>query len=322
MSFAVRRDRLGPRSGRWFWGAVAAALSGLFCAQASPPSNHNQVLSGRYFHAPVADDECTVCHTIHRDPVGPNLQAPVPQLCYQCHENVAAKDVVHEPVGKGRCSDCHRVHTSEHRQLLLKGIPDLCIECHPVDASHVGRNTLCTSCHGVHSSETARFLKGERTRNCGSCHKDKREGHSLHPPSQEGKCLTCHFTHPDPRFTTVRLRAAYPSTPRAASGPGVYALCDPCHEPALYTDPKNKATGFRTTSKNLHLRHVGGAKGLTCSACHDVHGARTLLEWVRAPGQEPKAMNFLSFPEGGSCGPACHPAATYRREGNGKIGEK
>lgn len=301
---------------KWPLAGAAALLVSSGIAFAAAPPGHNQTLSRAWFHAPVADDDCTVCHTLHRDPVGPNLQAPIPDLCYQCHENVAAKDVVHEPVGAGRCTDCHRVHTSDYRPLLIKRIPELCLDCHPVDAEHVARNTLCTSCHGVHSSDTARFLKGERTRNCGQCHADKRQGMSLHAPAREGKCLTCHFTHPDPRFATERLRGPYPPQPLAPYTPGAYGLCDGCHEPRLHDDPECLETGFRTASQNLHARHARADRGVACSACHDIHGTDTsalIVEWVRLPGAPQKPMQFLRFSTGGTCGPACHATATYLR---------
>ena len=285
-------------------------------AAAAPPAGHNDLFSGRWFHAPVADEDCAVCHTMHRDPVGPNLQAPVPELCYQCHEDMAAQDVVHEPVGEGRCTDCHMVHTSGEPMLLKLRVPDLCIGCHPVNERHVGRGTLCTGCHGVHSSETSRFLKGNRSRNCGSCHGDKRRGASRHTPAREGKCLTCHFTHPDPRFASEKLRGSYPRDPYETLGPGLYGLCDRCHDPALYTDPGYRMTWFRTGNENLHYRHVARENGLTCSVCHDIHTARRpalMVDWLRIPGKEQRLMKFLKWSTGGSCGPACHGTATYVR---------
>jgi len=58
-------------------------------------------------------------------------------------------------------------------------------------------------------------------------------------------------------------------------------------------------------------RHVG------CGACHDVHTARRtalMVDWVRLPGAKPAPLQFLSFSNGGSCGPACHATATYVRD--------
>ncbi len=301
----------------WLAAALSLAWAATVTAGTGPPAGHRQILSGTWLHAPVADDDCTVCHTMHRQPVGPNLQAPVPQLCYECHENVAARDVVHEPVGEGRCTDCHRVHSSDQRPLLVERVPELCLGCHPVDAAHVARGTVCTSCHEVHSSETYRFLKGERTRNCGRCHADKREGVSLHPPARDGKCLTCHYTHPDPRFKGPGLREPYPRSLFAPYRPDAYRLCDRCHDPALHADSSYRGTGFRDADRNLHRVHVARERGVTCSGCHDVHAsdrAALVQEWVRWPDREPQLMGFIRFSTGGTCGPSCHGAATYLRE--------
>jgi len=296
--------------------ALALALCCAGVASAAPPRGHNELFSGQWFHAPVIDGECTVCHTIHGTGVGPALQLEEPGLCYQCHEDVAAKDVVHEPVGEGRCSDCHRVHSSDLRPLLRRKIPELCIECHPVEPSHVGRGTLCVSCHGVHSSETSRFLKDDRMRNCKKCHESKQRGVLIHDPARGGKCLTCHFTHPDPRFAAERLRASYPVRVRTPYAEGIYGLCDRCHPPELYEDPAGLQTRFRTGKRNLHASHVV-QRQITCSACHDVHSARRtalIVEWVRLPEVKPAPLQYLSFSNGGSCGPACHATATYLRD--------
>lgn len=295
---------------------LLAASAGTGMGSGGPPQGHKQLFAGQWFHAPVADDDCTVCHTLHREGRKPFLQLPEPELCYQCHENFGTQDVVHEPVGSGRCSDCHQVHTSDVRPLLKARIPQLCIACHPLDPKHVGRNTVCISCHGVHSSETSRFLKDDRTRNCKRCHESKHKGARVHEPARGGKCLTCHYTHPDPRFASERLRAPFPRQVRTAFAPGLYGLCDRCHPQALYQDPGYEETGFRTRSRNLHERHVVQRK-VGCAACHDVHTARRsalIVEWVRLPGAKPVPLQFLSFSTGGSCGPACHATATYVRD--------
>jgi predicted CXXCH cytochrome family protein len=308
---------------------VAAALLGAPAAgRAAAPKGHNQTFSKRWFHGPVADDNCTVCHTVHGDGVDKALTAPVPKLCYQCHEDVAAKDVVHEPVGAGRCTDCHEVHTSDVRPLLVRKVPELCLGCHSLDEQHKTRGTVCTGCHGVHSSETSRFLDGGQSRNCGQCHKDKREGEWVHAPAREGKCLSCHFTHPDPRFRVQRFRAQFPSGPDAATakqGRDSFALCDGCHPQALHVDPAYRGTGFRTAKLNLHERHVRSEKGFSCSVCHDLHSTRRpalMEEWVRLPGKQSKPMQFLRFTGGGTCGPVCHAPATYLCDEQAEFGEE
>ena len=303
---------------------LAACLFAASQTRAAPSPRHNQILSKRWFHAPVADDDCTVCHTMHGGGAEKSLKAPVPELCYQCHEDMAAKDVVHEPVGAGRCSDCHEVHTADVRPLLIRRVPALCHECHPTDEAHKTRGTLCTGCHGVHSSETSRFLSGEKSRNCGKCHGDKRQGDRVHEPARAGRCLTCHFTHPDPRFQSERLRTRYVAGPIVRDDPGMFDLCDGCHPPRLHSDKEFRSTGFRTAAENLHARHALGKKGIGCSTCHDVHASlrpALMTEWVRPRDKAPKPLQFITFDAGGSCGPVCHAAAVYLRDGRAELGE-
>ena len=307
MSRAGRGRLLAAAAGAALWAAAAPA---------SAPPDHNQLFFGQWVHAPLADDDCGVCHTIHGEAVGPALQADEPDLCYQCHEDVSTKDIVHEPVGAGRCSDCHRVHTSDVRPLLLRRIPDLCIECHPPTPSHVGRGMVCTQCHGVHSSETSRFLKDERNRPCKRCHESKQRGERVHEPARTGKCLTCHFTHPDPRFGTEKLRGRYTMRVRGTYSPGDFGLCERCHDRRLFEDVDWLETWFRTGTRNLHALHVA-AGGVSCSSCHDVHssGRPSLVAgWFRQPDKAPRQIQFLRFSTGGSCGPACHAVATYLRD--------
>ncbi len=296
---------------------LIAALLGVAlaaAAAAAPPPGHQRLLAGVWSHAPVADDDCSVCHTVHRGRVGASLRAPEPDLCYQCHENVAAKDIVHEPVGEGACSKCHRAHTSDERSLLHKRIPELCLDCHPVDRAHVARNTLCTSCHTVHSSETLKLLKGERTRACGACHEPKRRGAVVHPPARQGKCLVCHFTHPDPRFRDQKHRE--PQLAVAEHGVRRSPLCEKCHPAGLAQDLSYPATRFRRGDENLHARHAQSAPGVACTACHDVHSSPVtalVAERVRRSGKPSLPLEFRPESGGGRCGVACHGARSYRR---------
>jgi predicted CXXCH cytochrome family protein len=313
-------------SGRGIWSRICLGAAGLLAtlnAAAAPPPDHNQIFSGTWFHIPVADDDCGVCHTIHGDSDRPHLQAPIPDLCYQCHVDVATEDMVHTPVGEGRCVDCHAAHTSDHRPLLTKPVPALCIDCHPRGEGHVARHNMCITCHRPHSSNTAQFLRGERFRNCGKCHADKRQGESRHAPARDGRCLACHFTPHDPRFPPSRgLRVPYPLEVHVTYSYGLYALCDRCHDAALYTDEQYLSTGFRTAVENLHARHVQEPGAVTCSACHEMHAARRpalLVDWVRIPGEVPRLMQFLRFDGGGSCGPVCHGTATYLRDEGAEL---
>jgi len=88
-----------------------------------------------YIHEPVKD--CTNCHDTQRQSKSPGqayLIAPVPKLCYNCHDDrtVSAR-FVHGPVAVGECLECHDHHKSRVKHLLKKAEPNVCYLCH--DAS-------------------------------------------------------------------------------------------------------------------------------------------------------------------------------------------
>ena len=60
------------------------------------------------------DVTCVDCHKIHQDPAKGTLKMAEPELCYQCHADIRAKENYpsHHPVreGKMKCSDCHENH--------------------------------------------------------------------------------------------------------------------------------------------------------------------------------------------------------------------
>jgi predicted CXXCH cytochrome family protein len=120
-----------------------------------------------YVHEPTRD--CTNCHDTQRQSQSPGqayLIAPVPGLCYECHDDptVSAK-FVHGPVAVGQCLFCHQQHKSRIKHLLLAAEPDLCYLCHDVanivaiPAHLTERPSLCTDCHDPHVSFERPLLK-------------------------------------------------------------------------------------------------------------------------------------------------------------------
>jgi len=120
-----------------------------------------------YVHEPCKD--CTNCHDTQRQSRSPGqayLVAPVPGLCYDCHDDltVSAK-FVHGPVAVGQCLFCHQQHKSRIEHLLIKALPDLCYLCHDVanivaiPAHLTERPSLCTDCHDPHVSLERPLLK-------------------------------------------------------------------------------------------------------------------------------------------------------------------
>ena len=120
-----------------------------------------------YIHEPVED--CTNCHDTQRQSKSPGqayLIAPVPKLCYNCHDDrtVSAR-FVHGPVAVGECLECHDHHKSRVKHLLKKAEPNVCYLCHDADAiaaipTHsTGQPSACTDCHNPHVSSERPLLK-------------------------------------------------------------------------------------------------------------------------------------------------------------------
>lgn len=120
-----------------------------------------------YVHEPRKD--CTNCHDTAKQSKSPGqlyLTAPVPKLCYDCHDDrtVSAK-FVHGPVAVGQCLECHNHHKSRVKHLLKEAEPNVCYFCHDADAiaaipAHLtGQPSACTDCHNPHASLERPLLK-------------------------------------------------------------------------------------------------------------------------------------------------------------------
>jgi predicted CXXCH cytochrome family protein len=96
-----------------------------------------------------------------------NLLAPVPDLCYQCHEQyMDLPGHLHGPVAVGVCTYCHEPHRTRHKYLLRSAIPELCYQCHDpeeiafFDSNHADKSyENCNRCHEGHASENRSLLK-------------------------------------------------------------------------------------------------------------------------------------------------------------------
>jgi len=116
-----------------------------------------------------ARKDCTNCHDTGRQSRAPGqayLIAPVPRLCYDCHDNFAiSAQFVHGPVAAGQCLFCHHQHKSQIEHLLKDTMPELCYRCHEIDAielahAHLRRRlSTCTDCHHPHASSAKALVK-------------------------------------------------------------------------------------------------------------------------------------------------------------------
>ena len=117
----------------------------------------NVLLSDKTIHQPYKEHQCDACHQTG------SLVMPQPGLCYQCHEDFAAKfTFLHGPVSGGYCTECHHPHQGERKLLKRKG-QELCFYCHEKEQvfanevhAEIGE-TMCTECHNPHGG-TDKFL--------------------------------------------------------------------------------------------------------------------------------------------------------------------
>lgn len=145
---------------------------------------------------------CVSCH----DPNaarGKTLWKPDPQLCADCHGDVAAEFRLpsrHRVLeGDVKCADCHDPHGNEtglHRFDLTR---DGCANCHfekagPFVHDHqVKQQDGCIACHRPHGSPNRRLLETAEVRTlCLSCHPGLPSSHEQKPGSPYLRCIDCH----------------------------------------------------------------------------------------------------------------------------------
>ncbi len=109
---------------------------------------------------------CRQCHASGSRHRARKFIKPIPQLCYDCHEDRRPSNAyVHGPVAVGACLFCHRPHVSTYEHLLKVSQPRLCVRCHdkenyPLSELHrTVSDQRCTDCHDPHGSANPLFLK-------------------------------------------------------------------------------------------------------------------------------------------------------------------
>jgi predicted CXXCH cytochrome family protein len=116
------------------------------------------------FHPPFQNKECENCHERRS---GNRLVDPLPDLCYNCHDNFSDEyDYVHGPVRGGFCTECHNPHSSMREKLLVRDQKDLCVYCHQsgqilnqeIHEDVTGAD--CLDCHNPHGGNN-RYLTYE-----------------------------------------------------------------------------------------------------------------------------------------------------------------
>jgi DmsE family decaheme c-type cytochrome len=129
-------------------------------------------------HHNTADINCADCHSVHAA-AGSVTKRAVPDLCYDCHQNVRATAHMpsHHPVAEGKmsCLDCHDVHGGEMAFAMDGTGKELCFTCHadvegPFVYEHAPVQEDCMICHTPHGSVADNLLKQNQPALCLNCH--------------------------------------------------------------------------------------------------------------------------------------------------------
>ncbi|MBU0482385.1 MAG: hypothetical protein KKG47_14930 [Proteobacteria bacterium] len=148
-------------------------------------------------HKPVAEGKCLVCHTPHSTNYKKQLNRPLKEICFSCHEGMkkllAESKVQHGPIRKSSCEQCHLVHGAGYGKLLAARFDttffgdfavakyQLCFNCHSskvftaresmetgfryadlnLHFFHVNRDNGrgCKTCHDIHASNQDKHIR-------------------------------------------------------------------------------------------------------------------------------------------------------------------
>ncbi len=230
---------------------------------------------------PAVEDGCDTCHDgdgeNHPEADGKEfeLSSPLPELCYDCHDEKNTQKYVHDPVDEGDCTECHSPHASPN-EFMLEEWPqvNLCETCHDSEMweTKVKHGALkegkCTECHNPHQSEFAKLLKKATPELCYSCHQDQEtqsQMAAVHSPFEDG-CLDCHLPH------GAKQKKLLVNKPPL--------LCYDCHDDIQSDLEEAKVVHAPATDKkaclNCHSPHATEYSSLMlkeeyqlCYSCHD-----------------------------------------------------
>jgi DmsE family decaheme c-type cytochrome len=158
------------------WHSSTHSRYGVACADCHNPHPNSHV-------QPVVG----IQHThIDRKPRLP-MSVDDPQVCYQCHQDIYAKNAMpsHHPIKEGKmvCSDCHDAHGQTEDNLREPTVNMVCYRCHadkqgPFAYEHPPVTEDCGICHDPHGTVTNNLLHQPTTFLCLRCH----TGHRTGPP--------------------------------------------------------------------------------------------------------------------------------------------
>jgi len=236
------------------------------CGMCHEPKGTKKVV-----HAPILGGDCTSCHDPHQSPNKGMLKAPMPDLCFQCHDESMRNQVhMHPPVAGGDCSGCHDNHQSDYSARLVQEGNALCFMCHPDKEEgikkrrsvHFPVQASCVQCHNPHGSGSPAMLSAPVPDLCANCHPNevllRRRAITKHAPMSDKKsCRNCH----DPHYSNQSKLLITAQM----------ALCLACHDRDLETGSGKIADMKSLLEKNKNAH--GPLQGSDCVSCHAPHGS-------------------------------------------------
>ena len=159
----------------WAFNTLAPDQASDICLSCHGGAEFSQFRAGAHG---MNDVTCTACHDIHSSN-HQNLPRRDPELCYSCHQEIAAKMQMpsRHPVrdGKMKCADCHNVHGGLRSIKTSTNANDLCYTCHPdkqgpFQFEHAAVVEGCQTCHDPHGSVVNNLLIKTEPFLCLQCH--------------------------------------------------------------------------------------------------------------------------------------------------------
>lgn len=195
-----------------------------------------------FLHSPLADGDCTGCHSPHTSDHGKLMAADPGEICYTCHDAMVSESAksVHAVVVEGKCVLCHDPHSSDNKNNLLKAGSDLCFSCHETLGKDIAGNKVqhdpvqddCLTCHNPHASDTQQKLLSDKAPAlCVNCHDTgKATFKNIHIgyPVGESDCVSCHNPHGSNTASILYDNIHDPVSK---------GMCKQCHGEANSTDP-------------------------------------------------------------------------------------
>lgn len=249
-------------------------------------------------HTPLANGECTGCHSPHAADHGRLLSADPQQICFSCHEGLVPANAksAHPQVAKGECVTCHDPHSSDNKNNLINTDGQLCFSCHQEMGRKIGQNKYphspvsddCMTCHTPHASaDNPNLLKTQAPELCLRCHdasKKTFKSQHLNYPVEQANCSSCHDPHGSSTTSMLYDNVHQPLQNR---------MCKQCHvEPTAAQPFETLKTGFElcqgchydmvNDTFNKDRIHWPLADETGCLNCHSPH-ASAQSKLMKAP---------------------------------------